>query len=329
MALDQNSEQVEKVGSEQQKTATSSGERLLLAHLDFFGRQSRVRSLVSVVIFLVIVFELGPAVVYTLAQVIFGAFRVADSPAIFLFMEAGNFAFLYGVTAGMALLEHRKIGDYGLPSGGLFGKNFWLGGLLGIMEISALIGLVAAFGGYSFGNLILQGEGMLRWGAFHLVFFLVVGLYEEFLFRGYAQFTLGRGIGFWPSAVLLSACFGAIHLNNRGENWIGAASVAIVGLLFAFTLRRSGNLWYAVGLHAAFDWGETFLYSVPNSGEVLRGHLSSALLYGPKWLTGGSVGPEGSVFSFLTMGLQFLVVMLLFPKKEKDEKTRIADLGSS
>jgi uncharacterized protein len=322
LALDQESEQPDKTVSEQQKATASSGERLPLVHLDLFGRQSMVRSLVSVVIFLVIVFELGPAVIYTLAQVIFGSFRVTDSPAILLFMEAGNFAFLFGVTAGMALLEHRNIGDYGLPSQGLFGKNFWLGGLLGIAEISALIGLIAAFGGYSFGNLILHSEGVLRWGAVHLVLFLIVGLYEEFLFRGYAQFTLGRGIGFWPAAVLLSAGFGIIHLNNRGENWIGAASVAMVGLLFAFTLRRSGNLWYAVGLHAAFDWGETFLYSVPNSGEMLRGHLSSALLYGPRWMTGGSVGPEGSVFSFLTMGLQFLVVMLLFPKRESEQPLR-------
>jgi hypothetical protein len=92
----------------------------------------------------------------------------------------------------------------------------------------------------------------------------------------------------------------------------------LVGLLFAFTLKRSGNLWYAVGLHAGFDWAQSFLYSVPDSGELLRGHLSNALLQGPTWLTGGSVGPEGSVFCFLTMGLQFLVVLWLFPVKKSE-----------
>jgi uncharacterized protein len=261
---------------------------------------------------------LGPAITYTLAQVIFGSFRVVDSPVILLFMESGNLAILFAVTGVIALLEHRSIGDYGLPSQGILGRNFWMGALLGIAEISALIGLIAAFGGYSFGNLVLQDGDVLRWGAVDLVLFLAVGLYEELLFRGYAQFTLGQAIGFWPAAVLLSVGFGSVHLNNKGENWIGAVSVAIVGLLFAFTLRRSGNLWYAVGLHATFDWGESFLYSVPDSGVVLQGHLSSALLHGPRWLTGGSVGPEGSVFSFLTMGLQFVVVMLLFPKKETE-----------
>jgi hypothetical protein len=47
----------------------------------------------------------------------------------------------------------------------------------------------------------------------------------------------------------------------------------------------------------------------------MQGHLSNSILHGAKWLTGGSVGPEGSIFCFLTMGLQFLVVMWLFPKK--------------
>jgi len=327
LALDQEPEQIDKTEREQGESKGRSRTRWPMVTLNPLEGQSRVRSLVSVVIFLVIVYELGPAIILEVALALFGPFRISDSPAILLFLEAANFLFLLGVTAAMALLENRQIGEYGLPTQGAFGRNFWLGALLGIAEISALVGLIAAFGGYSFGNVVLRGGDALRWGAVHLVLFLVVGLYEEFFFRGYAQFTLGQGIGFWPAAVLLSAGFGYVHLRNGGENWIGAASVAVVGLLFAFTLRRSGSLWYAVGLHASFDWGETFLYSVPNSGEVLRGHLSSALLHGPSWLTGGSVGPEGSVFSFVTMGLQFLVVMLLFPKKEAERSADIAIPG--
>jgi hypothetical protein len=89
----------------------------------------------------------------------------------------------------------------------------------------------------------------------------------------------------------------------------------MIGLIFALSLRRTGNLWFAVGLHASFDFGETFLYSVPNSGIVFAGHLSDATLHGAKWLSGGSVGPEGSVFSFLTMGILALVVHRLYPPK--------------
>jgi membrane protease YdiL (CAAX protease family) len=178
--------------------------------------------------------------------------------------------------------------------------------------------LIAVFGGYSFGTLGLHGSDILRWAIVWAIFFVFVGLFEEFLFRGYTQFTLADGIGFWPAAILLSGSFGYVHLKNPGEGPIGAAAVVMIGLVFALTLRRTGNLWLAVGWHASFDFGETFLYSVPNSGMVFDGHLSNASLHGAKWLTGGTVGPEGSVFSFLTMALLALVVHRLYPPKSSD-----------
>jgi hypothetical protein len=66
-------------------------------------------------------------------------------------------------------------------------------------------------------------------------------------------------------------------------------------------------------MHAAFDFGETFLYSVPDSGMVLPGHLSDATLHGPAWLTGGTVGPEASVFDFVLLFIFFYVIHRLYP----------------
>jgi hypothetical protein len=60
-------------------------------------------------------------------------------------------------------------------------------------------------------------------------------------------------------------------------------------------LRRTGDLWFAIGLHAAWDWGETFFYGVPDSGMVGVGHLFASSLHGPRWLSGGNAGPEGSI----------------------------------
>jgi uncharacterized protein len=110
--------------------------------------------------------------------------------------------------------------------------------------------------------------------------------------------------------------FGAVHRVNGGEKWAGLFSIVFIGLIFALALRRTGNLWFVVGLHAAFDLGETFLFSVPNSGMKFENHLSNATLSGPDWLTGGSVGPEGSIFSFLTMGCVALFIHFAFPAKK-------------
>jgi membrane protease YdiL (CAAX protease family) len=65
--------------------------------------------------------------------------------------------------------------------------------------------------------------------------------------------------------VLLSVSFGAVHLRNSGEGWVGVAGVVVVGLFWCFTLKRTGSLWFALGMHATFDFGETFLFSVPDS----------------------------------------------------------------
>jgi len=237
------------------------------------------------------------------------------SPANVLIQEFLGFAACYGAALLMGKMEQREIGLYGLPLQEAFGKKFWQGILLGFFEITLLVGLIAAFGGYSFGLPALHGASVLRWGAVWGVAFLLVGFSEEFLFRGYIQYTLSRGMGFWLAAVSLSLAFGAVHLKNPGEGIVGGASVAATGLVFAFALRRTGNLWLAVGWHASFDFGETFLFSVPDSGVLYDKHLSNAVLHGANWLTGGTVGPEGSVFSFLTMGICALLIHLFFPAK--------------
>ncbi len=153
----------------------------------------------------------------------------------------------------------------------------------------------------------------MRFAAFWAVMFLFVGFFEEFLLRGYSQFTLARGIGFWPAAIVLSTAFGLIHLRNGGEQWAGLLAAAFIGFFFCLTLRRTGNLWFAVGFHAAWDWGETFFYSVPDSGTVFPGHLLSSSLHGPSWLSGGSVGPEGSVLCFAVIALVWLAFSRVYP----------------
>jgi membrane protease YdiL (CAAX protease family) len=229
--------------------------------------------------------------------------------------ESASFLSAFSAAWIMSLVEQRPLSSYGLPARGSFGKLFWQGCAFGLIEISGLIGIIAAFGGYSFGSLAEHGGSLARWALFFSAFFMVVAFFEEFLFRGYTLHTLAEGIGFWPAAILMSVIFGAIHLSNPGEDWKGGLGVVLVGLFWSFTLKRTGSLWFAVGMHAAFDFGETFLFSVPDSGMVLPGHLSNATLQGPSWITGGAPGPEASVFDFLILLVFFVVVHFLYPAK--------------
>ena len=88
------------------------------------------------------------------------------------------------------------------------------------------------------------------------------------------------------------------------------------GLLLCLFLRRTGNLWCAVGFHLGYDWGQTFLYGVPNSGLLPSQSLLNASLSGPRWLTGGSVGPEASIFTPLTL----LPVAIIFSRFYRENR---------
>lgn len=198
-------------------------------------------------------------------------------------------------------IERRPWKAYGLPLEGAFGRNFWTGTAWGFVAVSVLILTLYGLHAFAFGHVVLHGVRLVRFAVYWGVMFLLVGLFEEFLLRGYSQFTLTRGIGFWPAALTLSCAFGLIHLRNGGEEWPGLLAAAFIGLFFCLTLKRTGSLWFAVGFHAAWDWGETFFYSVPDSGMVAPGHLLSSSQQGPEWLSGGTVGPEGSVLCFLVI----------------------------
>jgi membrane protease YdiL (CAAX protease family) len=214
----------------------------------------------------------------------------------------------------MARIERRPFGEFGLPARCAFGRNFWVGTLWGIVSLTVLMLVLRATGAFTFGSLNLHGGRIVEFALYYAVFFLITGFFEEFLLRGYSQWVLTRGMNFWPAAALLSISFGYIHGANPGEARIGLVAVVAIGFFFCLTLRRTGDLWWAVGFHMAWDWGESFLYSVPDSGTLLPKHLLNSSFQGPDWLTGGSVGPEGSYLVFAVIAALWFVFDRVYPE---------------
>lgn len=249
--------------------------------------------------------------------------RVMTPAAGIIGEGVGVFSLMMAVLV-MSHIEKRSVADYYLPPDQAFGKRFWQGIPYGLAMLSLLMALIAAFHGFSLGGLALSGSDALKYGAMYGIVFILVGLFEEFSFRGYLQYTLGSGIGFWLAAIILSIAFGAIHLNNLGEAWFGALMAGSFGLLAAFALSRTGNIWFPIGMHAGWDWGETYLYSAPDSGSLAKGHLLNSSFHGPTWLTGGTVGPEGSAFVFLVLALSAVGIHFLFPVKQTTISTRVS-----
>jgi uncharacterized protein len=214
----------------------------------------------------------------------------------------------------VARMEKRPLDDYGIPPRQAFGKRFWEGSLWGFAALSALLLVLRASGHFQIDSVALTGAAALRYALGWAAVFLAVSVSEELAFRGYWLFSFSRRIRFWPAALFTSVVFGAAHLGNPGENVLGILQVIAVGLLLCLTLRRTGNLWFALGFHAAWDWAETFFYGTPDSGVLGVDRFLNSSVQGPNWLTGGSAGPEGSVLVFFVFVLCALLIHFRFPK---------------
>jgi membrane protease YdiL (CAAX protease family) len=116
------------------------------------------------------------------------------------------------------------------------------------------------------------------------------------------------GSGFWYAAWVTSTLFGFVHTGNHGEDWIGIFSAGAIGFVFCVSIWVTGSAWWAIGCHAAWDWGETFFYGTADSGLVPKGHFLTTGPAGNPFWSGGSVGPEGSV---LVLGAILLLLVLL------------------
>lgn len=256
----------------------------------------------------------------------------AISPLTSLFAEWGQFGFVFFATWIMSRIEDRSVFDYGLARTGPRVRWLGTGALLGVLFQSLLVLVLWSTHHLVFAGFLLRPLPAVMYGLTWAISFVGVGFFEEFLFRGYLQFVLTRcfaelvrsiskqsrraeAIGFWAAAVLISFGFGLLHGGNPGESPIGLLCAGCAGLMFAFTLWRTGSLWWAIGLHAAWDWAQSFLFGVADSGSVSAGRLLSTHPAGSALLSGGATGPEGSLFVLPVMVLITLTAAMTLPRR--------------
>jgi uncharacterized protein len=244
--------------------------------------------------------------------------------SLFLF-ETTCFLVTALITWVMSKIEGRPVSVYGL--GGIRKLPYFLTGtILGLIAISILIFILIKAGLLVIDGRLLFGSQALRYAILWIPGFLAIGLFEEYFFRGFLQYTLARGLaglaprlssklnpktfGFWAAAILVSFGFGAVHGTNPGESPIGLFCAAFASLIFCFSLWRTGSLWWAIGLHAAWDYGQSFLYGVGDSGAFFSPRLLQTHPVGEPILSGGLTGPEGSVFSLVVLAGLACIIQL-------------------
>jgi uncharacterized protein len=242
--------------------------------------------------------------------------QVTITPFLMAWSTGVVFVLISLATFVMSRIERHKFSTYGLSVRQAFGKDFWSGCLWGFGMLSATLLVMFLLGGFRITGIALHGTAIFSSLFAWAIAFICAGLCEEFLLRGYAQYTLASGIGFWPAALVMSFLFGYGHSFNSHENLAGAIGAGMFGIPLCMLIQRTGTVWAAVGFHAAYDWGQTFFYGVPDSGIVPYHCLFHSTTSGPQWLSGGIVGPEANIFTPIAL----LLVTALFAWRHPEKR---------
>ncbi len=238
-----------------------------------------------------------------------------------------EFTGMLAVLIATAIMAHwidrKPWGYFGMPLRKAFRSSFWVGAAIGLGALSLQLEIMHVAGWFDFGSIQLHGVAILKYGAVWALMFLLTGVTEEGLLRGYVQRVTTDGLSrlrggwsFWVSAMIFSLMFGAGHLGNPGENKFGIFMVFVDGMTMCFSLWCTGDLWFAIGNHAAWDWGQSFLFGTPDSGVYFQHALMHPSFRGPLLLSGGTDGPEGSVLVLLSEAIFVLLIAIIYRRRK-------------
>ncbi|MEV7130880.1 CPBP family intramembrane glutamic endopeptidase [Streptomyces sp. NPDC093260] len=170
--------------------------------------------------------------------------------------------------------------------------TFW-GLVLGTLMFLCVIGNIYFLGDYK-----VHGIDSVS-GAIGLIGFMAAAAStEEIIFRGLLFRLLERGTGTYTALVLSGLVFGAMHLLNDDATVAGALAIAIeAGAMLAAGYAATRNLWLPMGVHFAWNFMESGVFSTQVSGNGDTHGLLDATLSGNHLITGGEFGPEASIYS--------------------------------
>jgi len=220
---------------------------------------------------------------------------------------------LLTVVAVTRLIERRNPADIGLDVRRL-GIDWLKGAGVGAAYLCASVGILALFGGYRITGVAFAGQAL----ASGLLLHVLVGVFEETLFRGILFRFLEEGFGSWIALTVTALFFGFSHLNNPHASVWSAIAIALeAGVSIGAVYMATRSLWFAMGLHTAWNVLQGAIFGVAVSGiGAPTDSLFQPLIQGNPWLTGGAFGIEASVIA-VVLGLGLGIAGIVYAVRKQ------------
>lgn len=194
-----------------------------------------------------------------------------------------------GYRAYAGRVERREVTE--LSGSGALGE--WVRGV----GMGALLALLTLAPLWALGVYRVAGVGDSVWLLKQIPEMMLVSVIEELLIRGVMFRIAEQAWGSRRALVFSTVLFVAAHL--PGEiNLMGVLVTAAASLTFTAAYQLSRRLWLPMGMHFAWNYLFSAVFSVPVSGHEATGWLRGSMS-GPEWLSGGAYGVEASAMALV------------------------------
>ncbi len=220
-------------------------------------------------------------------------------------------------------IDRRKVSDFGIKINRNWLADFAFGlclgaGLMGGIFITGLLTGYITITGYfmSFDAELGFTAGILQ----ALFLFLMVGIYEEVLSRGYHLVNLAEGlnhktIGKKAALILAfafsSMVFGLLHMGNPNATWISTINLTFAGMFLGLGILLTGSLAIPIGLHITWNFFQGNVFGFPVSGmQTAATFIATETTESGEWLMGGSFGPEAGLIGLAAIIFGSLLTLI-------------------
>ncbi|WP_242850445.1 CPBP family intramembrane glutamic endopeptidase [Clostridium botulinum] len=203
--------------------------------------------------------------------------------------------------------DNKSIRDIGLRDLKKNYKYIIYGLILGAVSITGIF-LISLMGKFIVLDNSLKKPSINKYIIIDILLFILVGINEEVLCRGYILNVLDIKKKPIRSSIISSVIFSLLHILNPNVKIIGMINIFLIGLLFSYMYINSKNLWMSIGYHITWNYFQGNVFGFPVSGQNQFSSIYSIKYIKESIITGGEFGPEAGILVTLIICISFIFV---------------------
>lgn len=239
--------------------------------------------------------------------------RLMESDGYMIGMLFSDIVMMLIVFLFCRFIQKRKLRTLGFIKKGML-KEYGLGMLLGFAFFSVCVLLGVLFGGLKIEG--ISPEFSIGIFVAYLLGYMVQGMTEEVLCRGYFLGSYARRYPVYAAVLANSLLFASLHLFNSGISVLAFINITLFGIFASIYFIRRGSIWGIGAFHSIWNLVQGNFYGIKVSGTPVGNTLfTTQAIAGKSLWNGGDFGMEGSLICtiVLTCGIIFL-----YTRKNKD-----------